>query len=230
MLGLANIAISGMFGSAVPLLQTFPSERPQFVREYANGTYGAMAYFWSKLVTEMPLSLSAAIITFCVSYWLQIMQGQFILHVLTMWLVGMAAASTALCVGCVAPSAKTAMEAAPGIFVPQILFAGFFIKIDQIPVWIRWAQYLCSLKFAINLHMIIEFTGACEKEPQAYNGAIGMSGGGSRKAACAQLLEINDVKADLWYVYALILVGIFLFFRLLGLFFLTRRARGFALA
>lgn len=229
--GLANIAISGMFGSAMPLLQTFPSERPQFVREYANGTYGAIAYFWSKLVTEMPLSLAAAILTFLVSYWLQGMQGEFMLHVLTMWLVGMAAASTALCVGCVAPSAKTAMEAAPALFVPQILFGGFFIKIEQIPVWIRWAQYLCSLKFAINLHMIVEFTGPCEKEPQTYGGTIGMAESqGSRKAACAQLLEMNEVKEEMWYVYALILVGIFFTFRLLGLVILTRRARGFALA
>ena len=153
------------------------------------------------------------------------------LHVLTMWLVGMAAASTALCVGCVAPSAKTAMEAAPALFVPQILFGGFFIKIEQIPVWIRWAQYLCSLKFAINLHMIVEFTGPCEKEPQTYGGTIGMAESqGSRKAACAQLLEMNEVKEEMWYVYALILVGIFFTFRLLGLVILTRRARGFALA
>jgi hypothetical protein len=50
-------------------------------------------------------------------------------------MTGMAAASTALCAGCFASNAKTAMEAAPAIFVPQILFAGFFIKIDQIPVW-----------------------------------------------------------------------------------------------
>ena len=52
-----------------------------------------------------------------------------------------------------------AMQAAPAIFVPQFLFAGFFVKLSQIPVWIRWAQYLCSLKFGINLLMINEFGG-----------------------------------------------------------------------
>ena len=233
--GLANIAISGMFGSAMPLLQTFPSERPQFVREYSNGTYGAIAYFWSKLITEMPVSLAAATVTFLVSYWLQGLQGNFLMHVITMWLVGLAAASTALCVGCVASSAKAAIEAAPAIFVPQILFGGFFIKIAQIPGWIRWAQYLCSLKFAINLHMIIEFTAPCQSEPLEYTAAMGMGGSTgsganlSRSEACIALLHLNEVEEDKWFVYALILLGIFIFFRVVGLLFLIRRARGFGL-
>jgi len=54
----------------------FPSERPLFVREYANGTYSAVAYFWSKLIMELPLSLIAALITFLVCYWLEALQVQ----------------------------------------------------------------------------------------------------------------------------------------------------------
>jgi len=228
-------AISAMFGSAQPVALTFPSERPLFIREYANGTYSIIPYFWSKLVSELPLSMITALITFCACYWLEFLRGNFFLHVVTMWLLGLAAASTALCAGCLAANAKQAVEATPAIFVPQILFAGFFIKITQIPVWIRWAQYLCSLKFAINLHLIIEFSnGACDGEPFSYSPPSGMAPGtaqgGSRKAACANLLAQNDVDPDLWYVYGLILCGIFLGFRLLALVLLTRRARGFALA
>ena len=55
-------------------------------------------------------------------------------------------ASTALMIGCLASNVEVAIQASPAIFVPQILFAGFFIQAEQIPVWLRWAQYLCSLK------------------------------------------------------------------------------------
>lgn len=225
-------AISAMFGSAQPIALTFPSERPLFLREYANGTYSSVPYFWSKLVTELPLSLMTAIITFCACYWLEMLQGNFMLHVLTMWLLGLAAASTALCAGCLAANAKQAVEATPAIFVPQILFAGFFIKTTQIPVWIRWAQYLCSLKFAINLHMIIEFSnGACDGEPLDYGGPGGPGQVAmTRKESCANMLAQNDTDPDQWWFYGLVLCGIFLGFRLLALFLLTRRARGFALA
>lgn len=53
------------------------------------------------------------------------------------------------------------MQLSPAIFVPQLLFAGFFIRIQDIPVFLRWAQYLCSLKFAINLALIVEFGEPC---------------------------------------------------------------------
>jgi ABC-type multidrug transport system ATPase subunit/ABC-type multidrug transport system permease subunit len=212
-------AISAMFGSAQPIILLFPSERPLFVREYATGTYSAVAYFWSKLVMELPLSLTTALITFLTCYWLEALHGNFILHVITMWLLGLAAASVALLAGCVASSAKQAVEATPAIFVPQILFAGFFIKTTQIPVWIRWAQYLCSLKFAVNLHMIIEFG----KGSSACDGAFNAKG-------CAAMLDNNEVDQDLWWFYGLVLCAIFMGFRLLALFLLTRRARGFALA
>jgi hypothetical protein len=49
------------------------------------------------------------------------------------------------------------------LFVPQILFSGFFIRTSLIPIYMRWAQYLCSLKYAINLLLIIEF-GTCDDQ------------------------------------------------------------------
>jgi len=54
---------------------------------------------------------------------------------------------------------------------------------------------LCSLKFAINLHMIIEFSnGACDGEPLLYSPPVGGPPGSSplqvsRKEACAQMLK-----------------------------------------
>ncbi|EKX32917.1 hypothetical protein GUITHDRAFT_158946 [Guillardia theta CCMP2712] len=212
---LANLAISGMFGASQPVILLFPSERPRFVREYATGTYSAVPYFWSKLCTEIPLTFSTSIITFLIAYWIEAFHGSFILHVIAHWLIGVAASSTALFAGCWASNVQVAMQAAPAIFVPQILFAGFFIKIQQIPVWIRWAQYLCSLKFGINLFLLNEFQNGCRD---------------FQRPACAQLLESNDIKPDLWWAYGLILVGIFFFFRFAALIVLTKKARGFALA
>ncbi|EKX41157.1 hypothetical protein GUITHDRAFT_60683, partial [Guillardia theta CCMP2712] len=154
---LVFLAISAMFGAAQPVILTFPAERPRFVREYATGTYGAVPYFWSKLFTELPLTFLVALVVFLVTYWTEALKGNFILHVLIVWLVSIAASSTALFAGSIASNVKVATEALPAIFVPQILFAGFFIKIELIPVWIRWAQYLCSLKFGVNLIILNEF-------------------------------------------------------------------------
>ncbi|EEQ97293.1 white protein, putative [Perkinsus marinus ATCC 50983] len=60
--------------------------------------------------------------------------------------------------GCFAPNPKTAMEAGPLLFVPQILFAGFFVDLSEVPAFLRWVQYLCSLKYAMNLLFLAEFS------------------------------------------------------------------------
>ena len=58
-------------------------------------------------------------------------------------------ASTALAVllGAALENPKMAQEFLPILFVPQMLFAGFFVVPELIPVWLRWARYLCTLTY-----------------------------------------------------------------------------------
>ena len=67
----------------------------------------------------------------------------------------MAATSTAMLIGSMVSSPKSAQEFAPLVLVPQILFLALFIRLDQMPVWISWAQYLCSAKYGLNLGMVV---------------------------------------------------------------------------
>eukprot|EP00808_Paulinella_micropora_P029614 g71858.t1 len=150
-------AISAMFGSAQPALLSFPFERPIFLREYSTGTYAVTPYFTSKTMSELPLTLATNIVQWLFVYFMVGFRGNFGLQVLAAWGLGSASASVAVMLGCVMNDVKQATEAAPLLFVPQLLFAGFFIRIDQIPVWLQWAQYTCSLKYALNLLVLTEF-------------------------------------------------------------------------
>mmetsp|Transcript_61421 Transcript_61421/g.129589 ORF Transcript_61421/g.129589 Transcript_61421/m.129589 type:complete len:101 (-) Transcript_61421:485-787(-) len=96
------------------------------------------------------------------------------------------------------------MEAAPALFVPQILFAGFFIKMDLIPAFVRWLQYICPLKWGMNLLLLIEFND--------------VQGG-------PEMLEANDINEDDWWIYLLVLLVIFVGFRILGMIALSRKAK-----
>ena len=73
------------------------------------------------------------------------------------WLLGMSSASVAVIIGCSVANVKDVAELAPAVFVPQMLFAGFFVRTSFIPSWLRWAQYLCALKYSLNLITIEEF-------------------------------------------------------------------------
>jgi ABC-type multidrug transport system permease subunit len=151
------VVVSCMMASAQSILLKFPSERPLFLREYSTGTYAATSYFLSKLVTELPLTFIFTLLQTILVYFMIGMQGSFILIVLACFGLGAASSSMAVLLGCLVSDIKEATEMSNLLFVPQLLFAGFFIRTELIPVFLRWAQYLCGLKYALNLVLLTEF-------------------------------------------------------------------------
>ncbi|CAJ1343806.1 unnamed protein product [Effrenium voratum] len=215
--GMTNVAIGGMFGAAQPLLLKFPLDRGIFLREYATQTYGAVPYFLSKSMVELPQGFLNAMITWVGAYFLMGLNGSFILFVLIFWITGVAAASVALLVGCLAANAEVAQQAAPAIFVPQLLFAGFFIRSEQIPEWLRWAQYLCGLKYGMNLNILNEFGEETTKDWPV----------GVKTVVTNQFITSNSIEPDHAWLYVGILLAIIVVPRLLSIAALAYRSSRF---
>jgi hypothetical protein len=110
---------------------------------------------------------------------------------------------------------KDVTELAPLLFVPQMLFAGFYIRTSQIPIFLRWAQYLCALKYTMNLFLLVEFDTSL---PSCQGGA---------KPNCESVLEKNDIKRKDFWIYALILAALFVGFRALGAVILVKKSTRF---
>lgn len=52
-------------------------------------------------------------------------------------------------------------------FVPFILFTNFMVSLDQIPVWIRWPQWIDPYKYVVDALAITEYRGQVHP---GYNG------------------------------------------------------------
>ncbi|KAF4751742.1 hypothetical protein FOZ63_000014 [Perkinsus olseni] len=161
------------------------------------------AYFLSKSCVEIPVAFVQTGVSVAILYNMMGLNGPFLEIWLAVFLLASAIASTAVMAGCFAPNPKTAMEAGPLLFVPQILFAGFFVDLSEVPAFLRWVQYLCSLKYAMNLLFIAEFSDHPGGE---------------------EVLISNDVEEDLKWAYILLLLALLIVFRLVGLVALTRKA------
>jgi len=224
---LTQVLIGAMFGSAQPVLLAFPLERPVFLREYRTGTYSVLPYFISKTLVELVMSFLTMAIAVLVGYWLIEFQGSVILHIVNAWGLSIVASSVALVLGCAVKDITLAQELTPLIFVPQIMFAGFFIKMSDIPVWLRWAQYLCSLKFAINLGLVVEFAGSagCDQDRLLSDDAGISATEAGRCNASRTLMESNDVEPDDWWISMVVLIGLFFFFRVMAAMLLAAKAR-----
>ncbi|KAF4686892.1 hypothetical protein FOZ60_004712 [Perkinsus olseni] len=83
-----------------------------------------------------------------------------------------------------------------------MVFSGLFTSLSNIPVWLRWIQWLCALKYGVNL---------------AYFNEFGFD--------YTQLSEINDAKSSLVGLDIGILLGLIIVLRTATNVVLKRKAR-----
>lgn len=164
---------------------------------------------------------------------------------LQLYVLAMASTALAVLIGSAVEDPKMAMEFLPVLFVPQILFAGFFVYPEFIPSWyvlsiarcfslrlvlslthnckcrpyddsilsslltftrLRWAQWLCTLKYGVNLRLWYEW---------GYN---------TQCAGCQGLLTGLDIQEDNIWWYWVVLIALFFVFRIMGLMILRWKA------
>jgi len=146
-----------MFGTAQPALLAFPEERPVFLREYSTNHYSVLPYFLSRLTMEMVVTAFQVLIQIVITYFMVGFNASFWIIYAGTYTLAMASTALAVLLGCSVEDPKLGQELLPLLFVPQLLFSGFFVVPDLIPVWLRWAQYLCSLTYALRIMAVAEF-------------------------------------------------------------------------
>ena len=199
-----------MFGTAQPALLAFPEERPVFLREYSTNHYSVFSYFLSRLTMEAFITALQILVQAVIAYFLIEFRSEFFLFYVNIYALAMSSTALAVFLGCSVEDPKLGQEMLPILFVPQMLFSGFFVVPSLIPVWLRWARYLCSLTYAIRIALTLEFGHGC--------------GSAEADKGCERLLTNVEANATETWVDGLILIALFVFFRLLALFVLQRKA------
>lgn len=119
--------------------------------------YSVVPYFVSKTLVEMPIVFMGEIISYCTAYWITGLNAPIVKLVFIAWCLGVTSSSQTLMLSCGVTSVTKAMQLAPVVQVPQMLFSGLFLPVSKIPASLQWVKYLCPLKYAINLATITEF-------------------------------------------------------------------------
>ena len=200
------VCIQAMFANVQPILLSFPKERPVFIREYSGGSYAAGIYFLCKSLVELPLLLIQSSLATVILYFMMGFSGFYLLFLLGHYLIGVASASLAIMVSSRVSQIKTAMELSPLVFVPQIFFSGVFVRIEQIPAVLRWIQYIVPLKYGVD----IVYIGELDQSKYIWKNDI---------------FNDNDVDVGSLWWYILVLCGLIVVARLVGLLSLIQKAR-----
>lgn len=206
---LLMILIQSIFSTALPSLLAFPEHRPIFVREYSTNHYSVAAYFTSRLTVEAFLTACQMVLLCIFTYYFVGFQMGFFRLFILMFSLAMSSTAIAIMIGSIIDEVRMAQQFLQIVLIPQVLLCGYFIPSYYVPVWLRWAEWICSLTYGVQIAMIYEYEQNCQTD------------------MCKVLIESRHLSSSqIWWNW-LALFLLFAFFRLTALFFLQKKAKKF---
>lgn len=133
-------------------ISSLSEDRVLFVRQRSNGFYGSFPYFVSKVVFDLiPLRIIPSLILCSLAYFLigfTPTADAFVKFLVIMVVFSMNAGLYGFAIACMIPETSTSVLAAVMSILFQMLFAGILVNQVQIPIGLRWIQYLSLFKYA----------------------------------------------------------------------------------
>lgn len=207
------IMVTSMIRSALPTIVKFVSERTIFLYEYSRGSYSILAYFIGTAIVEVILAFIQSVLQYALIYNIMALQGDFITLVFASVALCMATASLGILTGALIDDEKAVNECFPVIILPQLLYSGLFINLSDIHDFLRWAEYLCILKYGIDIGISTEFDPSLQ------------SCQGKYAKYCQHEVDNVGSKNDLLWLYWIILILATPFVRFISGIVLKQRSR-----
>lgn len=211
--------MANVFSTALPSLVAFPEERPVFLREYSTNHYSVLSYFLSRLSMELLVTAVQVTISTVITYFLVGFNADYGIYWSGIYLMACASTALGVLIGSSVENPSVAVEYLPAVFMPQILFSGFFIPPGLMPDWLSWLTNIMPLSYGVRLVVGSEFDGSCPDIVSPITNTTINN--------CDIILENIDANVDDFWWYYLVLLSLFVFFRLLALFVLERKAQQF---
>ncbi|XP_047973395.1 ABC transporter G family member 1-like [Salvia hispanica] len=161
-LGFFAFAMSTTFYTCADALPVFLQERYIFMRETAYNAYRRSSYVLSHSLVSIPplvfLSLAFAVITF----WAVGLDGDFVFYFLIILASFWAGSSFVTFLSGVVPHVMLGYVIVVAILAYFLLFSGFFINRDRIPVYWIWFHYISLVKYPYEAVLQNEFANAAK--------------------------------------------------------------------
>ena len=162
-MGLLQVsAINAAMSALMKTLTTFTKEKVIVNRERASNAYGVLPYFSSKLVAELPVSAFFPLAFGACVYPMSGLHptlGHFARFCGILTVESFSSAAMGLAISSVAPSTDAAVAMGPAVMVLFIVFGGYYVNPDNVPVYFKWLNKCSLIKWAFQGLCVNEFTG-----------------------------------------------------------------------
>ncbi|XP_045768317.1 ATP-binding cassette sub-family G member 1 isoform X1 [Maniola jurtina] len=138
-----------MYTSMTITILSFPLEMPVLIKEHFNRWYSLRSYYLAITVSDIPFQAIFCIIYVVIVYLLTsqpLEWFRFAMFLSSCLLIAFVAQSVGLVVGA-AMNVQNGVFLAPVMSVPFLLFSGFFVSFNAIPVYLRWITYVSYIRY-----------------------------------------------------------------------------------
>lgn len=220
-LGLFAFTLTFLLSSTTETLPIFINERPILLRETSSGIYRLSSYLIANTLVFLPYLLSIAIIYSLSVYFLVGLCGTwqaFAYFVLVIWIIVLMANSFVLFLSSLAPNYIAGTSLVTILLGGFFLFSGYFISKDNIPKYWLFMHFFSMYKYALDALLINEYSCLVSRCLIWYeeDHTCMVTGG--------DVLQKRGLHEGQRWTNIYMLIGFFVFYRVLCLAVLVRRA------
>jgi ATP-binding cassette subfamily G (WHITE) protein 2 len=163
------IIVNQTFAAMIPMLGAYPREKFIANRERDGGAYTTSTYAMAKYLTELPFILMPVIVYCCIIHPLAGMNphtmGAFVGICM---LTNCVSVALGLAISAYSSSFEVAGTLGPTFIIIGIMFGGFYISVNSVPIVLNGITYLSVFRWAYEALCINEFRGrtyTCNTSP-----------------------------------------------------------------
>ncbi|XP_002991839.2 ABC transporter G family member 22 [Selaginella moellendorffii] len=182
-------------------IYTFPQERAMIAKERASDMYRLSSYFMSRTLGDLPLNLVLPLVFLLITYFmahLKLTVGAFLLTLLSLFLIVIAAEGLGLFIGAAMMDTKHATTLASILLLIFMLTGGFFTH--GLASFVKWIKYVSYTFYAFRLLIKVQYSRS-----QVYDC---LSATGCKSIASARVMADVDLNeaGPMEDVFALLLM------------------------
>ncbi|GLT58689.1 hypothetical protein SLA2020_315600 [Shorea laevis] len=224
-LGLFAFSLSFLLSSTVEALPIYLQERRVLMKEVSRGAYRISSYMIANTVVFLPFLFVIALLFAIPVYWIVGLNpsiSAFAFFTFVVWLIVLMASSLVLFLSAISPDFISGNSLICTVLGAFFLFSGYFIPKDNIPKYWLFMYYVSLYRYPLDSLLTNEYWSARNDcfswDPQ------------ENQIPSRCLLTGNDVlksrglDRDTRWMNVGIMLGFFLFYRLLSWIILTRKA------
>ncbi|CAB9514774.1 Putative white-brown complex homolog protein 30 [Seminavis robusta] len=143
----------------------FIGVRDLYIKEIRTNHYNMFTFGLTKFGLDLCLILLQAALVVLITYWALALNIRLWYFIMIMFALTMVNVSMSYLLGSLPKDPRIAKEFIALIILPQLLFSGFFVNPDSLPVWISWLTYLMPTTYAFRLFLADEFSQCVDFSP-----------------------------------------------------------------